>query len=218
MQTLLDIQSQAKASVLAEDGLESLSAHGGDLRLQNAIMQTKSSEADRHRQYLSCKVHVSASLDVCVAAVTQIEDDLAVVCEDGGVVCRLESRFVGFLTESQRKLEELEVRIGGFDQEKQKVEKQIQKAKHSPDHREIVEIMEVFERTFMENSILKCRLEMETMANELLSENVNVTIGKAKSDKNLAGKLLSCQHRLSDEIENLKREIHRANILAVCIS
>lgn len=216
MTDLLDVLKLAQAARQAEvrEG-DILWGPDSDLRMQNEVIQIKSSEADRHKEYLSCKIHINASLENCLSTLTDLEQELLVTTEGGEVTSRLETKFIDFLTHSQKKLSELQSYIAAFDQEKTHVEKQIQKAKSSIDHKEIIEIMEVLERTYLENSILNSRLAMEEMANDLLSENVNVTIGKAKNDKQLAGKLLTCQHKLSDEIEGLKREIHRANILAV---
>ena len=210
-----EIEKQAREAKLVERDSQALSKDALDIKMQNEVMKIKSSEAEKYKEHLGCSVHINSALERYLNMLEELEQDLCISVFEEETVCRIESKFVPQLASAKKRIAELEELTSEFESEEALVSQKIKKITSGKEHKEIFDIMLVFERHLVKNLILKAQLAMEDFSEEFMNQNFNILIGKAKEDRTMAGKLLACQHKLSDEIEHLKREAHQGMLLAV---
>lgn len=212
--TYAELEKLARDERMAELGADPATTNV-EIKLQNEIMKIKSNEADKYKENLACTVHIASAMERYLNMLEELEADLCVVWSDSRASSTIESKFIPRLAAAKKRLAEVETAIADFEAEEALVSKKIEKVISGKEHREVFEIMASFEKLLVKNLLLKTQLVMEDFTEQALDQNFNLLIGKAKEDRSMGEKLLRCQHKLSDELEELKREAHRSILLAV---
>jgi len=174
-----------------------------EIRLENEVMRVRSEEVGRRVELEHCR----NKFEVWASNYKEILNNVIAGMLSEGNTDAFESQFKGFFAECRDRIRDLEVMSAEYKKEKANLETAIRKSQSSKEAKEIASLMECFRIEFEKNFFLKAKLEMEKFMQSQLAENHNLLINKTKDDSKRGGKLLSAQHKLSDMIEIIQKEL-----------